>query len=201
MGLKTKRASEVATAFEDHVIRSFPYKIERILSDAGTEYQGQFAQLLQRYGIKHTTTVLRHAYHAERLIRSLKSFLARAMKHHETSVHLELMKQVVKTYNRRRHRIIRCSPLAALRPENAAAVLHAQTEEWSKVTGLWEDRTKKQKEKLKEGDLCRLKRNKSTFTRVWHQKFSDEIFVVSKVLTHLPIPMVRLKRQSGEELP
>jgi transposase InsO family protein len=68
------KTTKVSTDFvENHLAKKFaPVKIERILTDCGTEYttwheeaipNHEFEKTCNRLGIKHTTTKVKHPFH------------------------------------------------------------------------------------------------------------------------------------------
>ena len=193
--LKSKRPDEVAAAFEE-LLEAFPGEVQRVQSDGGREFLGAFEELLREKGIEHTVTVFRHAHVVERLQRSLKSWLAKAMKEAETTVHLGLMERIVDGYNRRRHRIIKMSPLQAAEDRNAPAVLFNQTEEWTK-----RERFRKPEDLLKRHQLVRVRRSRHAFSRSFHQTFGSELHMISRVLDNLPVVRYRVENLVGEEFP
>ena len=59
---------------------------------------------------------------------------------------------------------------------------------------------KTQKPKFSVGDSVRIFQERGTFHRGYMQDFTTETFIITKVLTNLPVPRYQLKEFNGSEV-
>lgn len=189
--LRHKTASECKKAFAS-ILDEMPFRTQRVVSDDGAEFRGVFADFLREKGIEKTLA-RRHAAYAERLIGTLKGILSKAMHERQTIVHHDLFDDVVDSYNRRRHRIIRMRPIDALNPDSTDLIRFNHMIHWRKREENFRTRTPK----LRIGDLVRPQRKRHTWSRSFHQVFETELYRVRAIYNHLPVVMYGIETLDG----
>jgi hypothetical protein len=123
--LKTKSAEEVSVAFEKCLGR-FPKTFALLRSDRGLEYRNQqFAALMKKKHIKHYYALTKKASGAaiaERMARTLKDLLYKAMEDNKTYRWLDLLQPSLASYNGRPHSSTGFSPHDSAKPKNLISV-------------------------------------------------------------------------------
>ena len=116
------------------------------------------------------------------------------MKQNNSHEWTKFVDPAMKIYLNRKHRTIKMSPLEAEKDENESEVRRTFYLRYIKAG------EKKRKPKFFLGDSVRIFNERGTFHRGYMEDFSEEIFIVSKVLTNLPVPRYKLKEYNGEEI-
>ena len=154
-------------------------------SDRGKEFTSKaFQDNLNRRRIKHV--LMRHAVHAERFQRSLQTMMNRYMSSKQTYRYVDVLEELVRSYNNRHHRIIKMTPNEAKEKKNRKKLLTAL----SKYYNIAE--SKKRKPKFEIDDLVRVEKKKQLFDRGYEETFSREVFKIISINRRLPIPMYKL---------
>ena len=102
--------------------------------------------------------------------------------------------QAMHIYLHRKHRTIKMSPLQAEMDENQIKVRRIYFEKYVKA-GM-----KPQKPKLSKGDSVRIFKERGIFHRGYKEDFTTETFIITKVLTNLPVVRYKLKEVNGDEI-
>ena len=164
----------------------------------GTEFTGvKTKQQFKKHGIRYVTTQNPDVKAAvvERVNRTLKSRMWRYLTYKNTYRYIDVLEQLVKSYNRSEH-----SSLGnGLRPidvddENDNDTVYRA---W---LHMYRNIVKRKKPKLKEGDTVRITKEKGTFSKGYETQWSKEVFVVSGVNTLMPLPMYTLSDLNGERV-
>ena len=100
----------------------------------------------------------------------------------------------MKIYNSRKHSFIKMSPENAEKEENQNAI---RKEYYKRFLEAEKHRVKP---KYKVGDTVRIWIYRSQFHRGYHENYTIEYFIVSKVLTGHPNPRYKLKDIMDEEV-
>ena len=189
--IKSKTGPDIVEAFK--VILALGRKPQKIMTDQGTEFFNKsFQTLLRHEGIQLFNTFNEtKASIVERVIRTFKSKMWRYFTAKKTLRYLEMLPDLVYSYNHSRHRSIRMKP-AFVNSENEDDVFHT-------LYGSLFDNVKPIKFKFKIGDRVRISKLKRKFEKGYLPNFSTEIFFVSKRLPRDP-PVYKLKDYDGEEL-
>ena len=127
----------------------------------------------------------------ERVIRTFKLKMWRFSTAKKTMRYLEMLPDLVYSYNHSRHRSIKMKPALA-NTENEDDVFHTLYDSFF-------DNVLPVKYKFKVGDKVRISKLKRKFEKSYLPNFSTEIFVVSKRLPRDP-PVYKLKDYDGKEL-
>lgn len=196
--LKSKRAVDILEAFDNILQNTSSPQV--IYSDKGGEFNNRlFKSYLQKRGIKYFTTQNEDikVSPVERSIRTFRNKMHKLFQHERSYRYLEQLQDLTYSYNSTPHRSlpIHMSP-SDVNKENEAMVwdymYNKQT--YHKVTNS------KQIFKFNVGDLVRLAHNKYTFQRDYQQKWTSEIFRISKRSIKQDFPVYKLVDFSGEDI-
>ena len=163
--------------------------IQEFCTDFGKEFT---AAIVENY-LKGKNIKIVHPYSegkasmVERFNRSLQSLMYKHMSENQTTRYVDVLSDLLSTYNNREHRSIGMSPNMAELPENQDKVRNMHNRKYSKVS------SKRKKPKLKIGDLVRIKTQENVFGRGYTEQFSREQYEIVKVNTRMPLPMYTLK--------
>ena len=117
------------------------------------------------------------------------------MEYKSTNRWIDCIEQAMKIYLSRKHSTIKMSPLEAEKPINESKVRQNLTIFFSKNSRL-----KPQKQKFQVGDKVRVWKFHRTFKRGYDHNFTDEYFVIHKVLKNLPVIRYKLKDFNGDKI-
>ena len=130
----------------------------------------------------------------ERWIRTGKQILARYLTHARTWRWIDILPQIVDTYNRAKHRATKFSPVSV--------TLYNAEEARNNIAKTYEKVWAKQRTNVlyKPGDLVRISLDKGTFQKGYTRSFSEEIFRVVRVSQTSKPPAFWLQDLQGENL-
>lgn len=198
--MKQKTALQCQDAMRDILRDIEPFVPKKILCDRGSEFMAKFFRnLMREYNIE---IILPNnsikAAHVERFNKTIKRLIYTYLTDKETNVYINVLEQLVKSYNSRPHRSIGgLTPNRAELKHNLSKIRNIQFDKHTK-TILW---GKKQKPKFRVGDIVRISKAKSAFTRAFHRTFTEEKFVIVEILTDLPIITYRLvSKDRGDDI-
>lgn len=181
--LKTKSAQVVAAAISKLLNEQKPKHVQ---SDKGTEFlNANVRELFQEADVNFYTTQDpdTKAAFAERVIRTLKSKIYRYLTLKNTKNYINVLPQLVLSYNRSKHRSTGQRPV-----DITTNSLNVGTLQQIEV-----------KHKLKVGDKVRIALEKSAFSKGYTPNWSKEVFLISNQLQTDP-PTYRIKDANGEEI-
>ena len=194
--LKKKSASSIVPELVTILKKMHPFQTNaRLVIDRGTEYLNtQVRSILKKYKISISHPSDGHAAHVERAILSLQRILYQYIESRggRDLNWTKILQAACNIMNNRYHRIIRMSPNNAEKLENKNKVSEAMSLYQQKAFDKQRKR-KLQRLKFKESDFVRIQRWKNKFARGYSQNFTTEVFLVEKVLNHLPITMYTIK--------
>lgn len=186
--LKNKNSTSVIRAF-DKIYARAP-RFLALQTDRGTEFTNkQFQSWLKRHKIHffHTHNYDTKAAIAERFIRTLKQRIFRYFTAFETSRYVDVIQDLVHSYNHTYHRSIKTDP-ASVNRQN-------QSQVWNTLYG---DVVLKEP-KLHENDLVRVSLLSTAFKKRYLPGWSEELFVVDRVVRDQP-NYYKIKDLAGELL-
>ena len=122
----------------------------------------------------------------ERFQRTLKGYMWRYFTKNDTHRFLEVLADMVESYNRRYHRSIKRAP-REVRKENEDEVREA----------LYPPRKKYTKKKFRVGDDVRISKNKGLFEKGYKENWSEEVYTVTQVILRDP-PVYKIKDSQEE---
>ena len=185
--LNNKTAKETTNAFKKILkkVKKFPNKIQ---TDDGSEFKGEFKHLLKKLGIHHfTTSQDTKCSLVERFNRTLQGKLYKYMSAANTLHYLDSLQTIVHAYNNSKHRILGMNP---------AQVSHSNEQElWNKLykNHLY---STKNKSKFKKNDKVRILKYKKTFKRGYLPSWTKEIFQIAFRLKTEPETYVLLDKNN-----
>jgi len=184
--VRTKTASEVTRAFEKIVDERMPSMLQ---SDKGTEFlNSTFQAMLHRHGIHFYTSENEDlkASVVERFNRTLKTKMFRYFTHANTRRYLDVLDDLMYSYNNTYHRSIGMSP----------AEVGSHNEEEVRAR-LYPPKPKSHKWKLVVGDRVRIVMRRQPFRKGYLGDWSEEIFEVASRLPTSPVTY-ELRDLAGE---
>ena len=169
--LKDKSGRQVAAGFKT-IFMSQDRKPKRIRSDKGREFTNQLVkQLMKSSKIKSFTTKNEtKANFAERVIKTIKALMYRYFLKYQTYRYIDVLQDLVHNYNNTPHSSLKNLSPAEINSNNEAVI-------WKR---MYVDTTiiRKNKYKFKKGDKVRISHLKYQFQRDYHQKWTEEYFVI-----------------------
>lgn len=189
--LKSKRGADVANALNRLLEKE---KFKQIQSDKGKEfYNKQVRDVLIKHNIKffssENDTV--KASIIERFIRTLRAKIHRYLTYTKNNYYIDKLHDFINAYNNTIHSSTNLTP--------NEVTYKNQEEVWQK---LYEstDWRRKSKPKYKVGDYIRIVRAALTFERGYTKKWTEEIFIISKVFVSERPIIYSIKDLDGEEI-
>ena len=197
-------AEPIPNKHHDSVIKAFKKifketkrKPKQIRSDKGTEFKNRWViAYLKKLGINpYTTKNETKANFAERVIRTLKGMMYRYFLHYQTYKYLDILPDLVYNYNNRPHKT-----LGGLTPTSINKM--NETKIWKE---MYIDKIKLPKKpkrayKLKIGDKVRISHLQYVFQRDYHQKWTQEVFLITNRLRKDGKNLYSLKDFMDEEI-
>ena len=196
--IKDKSAKEMIAALKKLFESSAGRKPATLQTDKGTEFLNKQVQnlLTKTYGIEHFSTFgEKKAAVVERFNRTLKERIWRYFTSSKTKRYLDVLSQIVASYNSSVHRSIRMRP-CEVNSSNEPLV-------WRRLYGNGEgDSTKKSKvAKYNKGDTVRINKWKGDFAKGYEPNWTEEEFnLVDSEMKQQPHRLYKLEDHSGEEI-
>ncbi len=167
-----------------------PIKPEKLRSDLGVEFKNkQVAEYLNNEGIDHFFAQSdKKANMAERFIRTIKTKLVRYMSKNKTVKWVDILNDVVDSYNNTFHRSIGTSP--SLVKKGDIPLL------WQKMYDIHTNKPHPKsisKHKYKEGDNVRISLTRHPYAKAYDEYWTRELFVITKLKFNQYIPQYELK--------
>jgi transposase InsO family protein len=191
--LKHKTQHETAAALES-IFKKSKQHPQSIFSDSGKEFvNSSVKSLLKKYNINlyHSFSYLK-AFHAERMIRTLKARLYRLFTANKTLSWVESLPDVTESIN--------ASYNSSIGTASNNVTNKNESQIWQRLYHRVITK-KKIKAIFKEGDKVRVSIKKlSVGSKSYTASFGPEIFTVKKVLNIHPVPTFILQDEQGNEL-
>jgi hypothetical protein len=188
--VKTKSPKDMIPAF-NAIFERVKIKPWSILTDKGWEFE---AKSMQKYWeemdiLKYTSeNPILHATMAERAIRTLKERTTKWMSEHSTKRWIDNIQEIASAINHTIHTTTKMRPVD-VNYENGKELYE----------NLYETSRLKNKSVFKIGDTVRIESYKGKFAK-GKSNFTDEIFVIDKILDRRSPVVYRLKDSEGEEI-
>ena len=188
--VKSKSSKDMLDAFKQLFSQAHPRKPERLQTDAGKEFLNKDVQaLLKREGIHHFySNSDQKAAVVERFNRTLKTRIWTYFTAHQTQRYLDILPQLIDSYNDTYHRSIGRKP-NQVRKED-------ENEIWVRLYG---DGSKGVSRLHRKGELVRVSKVKGVFEKGYMPNWSEENFVVDSDRSN-PRRVYKLKDEAGEEV-
>lgn len=192
--LKDKMAKTVAHAFEQILDRCNKMAPVCLQTDKGKEFVGKEMQnILKKYNITYRTVRSPDvkAAIAERFNRTLKGRLWRYFTHKHTRRYIDVLQQIVQSYNNSWHSGIKMAP-SAVNLKNAAIVRNNLSQRYGQ--------RHLRQPKYRVGDVVRVSREKVAFRKAYAGEWTLELFKIKRVSTLHQPPVYTLEDLAGEEI-
>lgn len=175
--LKSKSGIVVANAMSDILenLRVYPKHVQ---TDAGTEYFNvHFKKLMNKHNINHYSTFSKtKAAIAERVIRTIKSWLYKKFSLQGNHKWINILESTVNTYNSRKHRTINMRPIDVT-PTTKLNVFKQMAERSGKKA-------------FNKGDIVRISKFKSLFDKGYNLNWTTELFRIARVHSTRPVTYI-----------
>ena len=179
-GLKDKKTETVSKAFDD--IFKSKRKPQMLWTDKGSEFISKhFKDFLKSKGIKlyHTENEEKSSV-VERWNKTMKNRMWKMFTVNNNTVYWDKIDKLVNDYNTSRHSSIKMTPVEASKKKNESKV-------WSNLYGE-SIYLKPGKSKFAIGDRVRISKYKrKVFDKGYTPNWTEEIFVIDKVLPTKPV--------------
>ena len=186
--LKRKTAAAVVEGFKTIFKRS-QVKPIFIMSDKGGEFTGAVIQRFFRENGVHFYVIHDEdtkASIAERVQRTLKSKMWRYFTHQNTRRYVNILQDLVLSYNHTPHRSIGRAPITVTRDNETDVRHHLYPPSFENI-----------KYKFNIGDLVRIPLSRKVFRKDYDTQWTEEYFKVIRRLPRRP-PVYRLEDMAGE---
>ena len=191
--MKFKTSKWTAEALES-IFRTLDEPPINLVTDRGLEfYNSNVQQVLLSYGINHYSTPTKtksKASIAERAIRTFKTKLQRYFDDNKTFNWRKIITQFVKNYNRTPHSAHGLAPLA-VNESNRDQVYKKLYPDQSLTTIC----------NLSVNDKVRILKQKDKFEKGYTKSWSDEIYIITKILQSNKICWYHLQELDGTKVP
>lgn len=187
--VKSKSAIDILAAMK-MLLMSEERKPKNVMSDKGKEFDNvQLREYFEENSINYYTSQNpdTKAAVAERVIRTLKSRLYRYFTYKKSWKYLNVLQQIVDSYNKTKHRAIGMAPIE----------VNKQNENYVRKKLYPLAYLEQPKYRFRVGETVRIAQEKSVFGKGYRQQWSDEIFKVEKQIETDP-PVYKLRDFNGE---
>ena len=190
--LKHKRGDDVTKAFKD-VFETSGRKPQRLQTDEGKEFENRtFQHFLNLQNIRFFTVKSQFkAAVAERFNRTLKSKMWRHFTHTGSYRWLEVLPQLIESYNNSVHRSIGIAPINVTEDNEHELWLKQERTGPQRVT------QRNPNPRIRIGDVVRISRAKNPFEKGYLPSWTEEIFTVVEILDTKPV-QYKLTDYDGE---
>ena len=192
-GLKDKKTETVSKAFDD-IFKSSKRLPKMLWTYKGSEFISKhFKEFLKREGIElyHTENEEKSSV-VERWNKTMKNRMWKMFTVNNNTIYWDKIDKLVDDYNNARHSSIKMTPVEASKKKNESKV-------WSNLYGdsIY---LKPGKSKFAIGDRVRISKYKrKVFDKGYTPNWTEEIFVIDKVLPTKPVTY-RIVDLMGEEI-
>ena len=185
--MPSKSAASLVAALRIAFADDLPQTLQ---TDRGMEFLNKSVQtLLRKRGVHHFSThnVETKASVVERFNQTLKSRMWRYFTKVQTWLYIDVLQDLVRTYNNTRHRSLGMAP--------SQVTARNQEKLWQRLYG----HDGKGVPKLNVSDRVRISKYKGTFEKGYETNWSEEVFTVHEVHPSEP-PVYRLRDDLGDVL-
>ena len=194
--VQSKRGTDVLAALR--LMLSGTRQPKTVRTDRGMEFRSkEVNKYLRGHHIHHLYALNTEtkANYAERVIKTLKHKLFRYLLKHNNKRYIDILQDVVYSYNRTLHRGLGKSP-ASVNDRNEGETRLQQYLIRTKSTKP----QRSQRYKYKEGQTVRISHIRSVFDREYSQKWTGELFNIRKRFKREGVPVYALTDWSGEAI-
>ena len=184
--MKNKTGRETARVMK---IMIDELKPKQIFTDSGKEFLNfHVEELLANEDVTHQTASsdLKCAG-VERVNKTIQRKLYQYMTEFNTDRYIDVLSDIVHSYNSSIHSSTGLSPYDGEKRENHFKVLNELNKYYTSIVN------EKKKPSFQVGDIVRISKLKDKFLRSYKTQNKEELFEIQKINTSLPIPMYYLK--------
>lgn len=176
--MKNKSGVAVAETLSK-ILKKIETPFKYLQSDMGTDFKNaHVSKLLKQYNVIHYTSFSAlKASIVERLNRTIKSWLFKAMSVQGSHRWLDILSDIVDKYNNRVHRTIGIAP-NKVNEKNEAKILRRLRKR---------PLPPKTKIKIKVGDPVRISKQRGIFDKSYYFNWTPEIFIIDKIEPTRPV--------------
>lgn len=203
--LKNKSGSALKAAFKS--IFSQGRVPEKLQTDQGTEFENSIVgQYLHSMGVRQFATRNRQIKCAvvERFNRTIKGRIYKYMTAHETDEYLDVLGDIVHSYNKTRHGVTKMRPVDVdLDDLEDREIVFKNTYGFSNLRDLilhQIQRNKTVSPELQRGDLVRISKLRQTFHKAFKPSWSDMLYKVRNIIKRVGVPVYELTDSSGHTI-
>ena len=174
--LKKKDGKSVTDAFDEIFVTRKPAKLQ---TDKGKEFlNATFQRRLADLGIQFYVSQNEDikASVVERFNRTFKTKIWKYFTHRNTARYLDVLDDLLYSYNRTRHRTIGCAPIEVTK-ENESSIRERM---------YGKEVINKSSAKFKVGDKVRISKTRRAFDKGYLPNWTEEIFTVTEVIDTKP---------------
>jgi hypothetical protein len=200
--LKNKSGPTLKVAFKD--IFSQGRVPEKLQTDQGTEFENStVGKYLHSMGIRQFTTRNRQIKCAvvERFNRTLKGRIYKYMTAYETNEYLDVLDDIVESYNKTRHGVTKMRPVdVGLDDLDDRERVFKNTYGFTNLRELILHQVQRSKQvvtELQRGDLVRISKLRKTFQRGFKPSWSDALYKIRNIIKRLGKPVYELVDSTG----
>lgn len=181
IALKTKRGEDIVNAFKIIFSKRKPQSLQ---TDQGKEFlNSKFQKFLKQNNVRFFTTYnTTKSSIIERYNKSLKSKMWKYFTAHNTFRYIDVLDELVSSYNHTFHRSIQLAP-AEVTQENESDVFFTLYGDLENV--------KRKPCVFKPGEYVRISRAKLTFEKGYTSNFTEELFIIKECVQRHP-PVYRI---------
>jgi hypothetical protein len=201
--LGSKSARSVKMAFQEIFKERKPLKLQ---TDLGTEFINETVRnYMKEVGVQQffTWNPDIKASIVERFNRTIKQKLYKYMTYKDTKRYIDVLPDMVHSYNNTYHRSIKMTPTEASQPENEKRAwrnLYSGRVSERELGGRRGRKKKKQiRFKYQVGDYVRLSEERKVFQKGYKQRWTEEVYRIVKQSSRDPV-VYRLEDLTGEPL-
>jgi transposase InsO family protein len=195
--LKSKTGPVVLAGFKK-IFEGTERRPKKLQTDDGKEFwYGGLQNFLKEKDITFFTLKSdKKASLAERVIRTLKEKMFRYMTEKHTKKYIDVLSDLVFSYNNTYHTSIGMTP-AEVNIENEGKILRKL---YGAAWGVSKKVIRKEKPKYKIGEFVRISKLKGPFGKGYRGNWTEEVFIVSKVIKSFPYTRYEVKDWGDEVL-
>lgn len=189
--LKSKSGKDVLEGIQIVFKDGIPRKFQ---TDKGTEFRNKQVQTyLKKNKVKFFSTENDEikAAMVERLNKTLKEKMFRYFSHHSVNRYVDILPDLMKSYNSSYHRAIKMAP-NNVSETNVLKV-------YNNIYGEYFASKKKMTPKFAKGDFVRINTTKMIFQKGYEANFTIEVFKIVKVYKRFP-PVYKVKDLADEDI-
>ena len=202
--LKSKRAADVMKGFDSLLQKSNGRKPIKIRTDHGGEFvSGTMKRWFRQHNILHSVTYNEvKANYVERWIKTIKSRIVKLFQHKHKLEYVQYLDDVVKGYNQTYHTSIKMKPAAVSKNNEQYVWETLYVDPFLKEDRKKGKQKKKRRKKLayKVGDEVRISYLRQLFDRHYDQRWTGEVFTITKAWWRDGLPIYELKDYNDEEV-